>query len=109
MTNFLPVCPIAELPAGERALVEIDGRYVVIFNVAGRYYAIEDRCTHDDGPLADGVLLGTQIECPRHGAHFDITNGAVMSFPAVEPVGWYETRVVDDQLEIASERRIRAR
>ncbi|MHB8628620.1 MAG: non-heme iron oxygenase ferredoxin subunit [Aggregatilineales bacterium] len=101
MANFVTVATVDELPSGSRAVVEIEGHYVAVFNVDGRYYAIEDRCTHDDGPLAQGELCGTVIECPRHGATFDITTGAVLSMPAVKPVPRYETRVVDSEIQIA--------
>jgi len=101
MPKFVTVATTAELPPGERAVIELDNHYIAIFNVDNRYYAIEDLCTHDDGPLADGELTGYVIECPRHGATFDITTGAVLSFPAVKPVPRYETRVVDGQIQIA--------
>ena len=101
MANFVTVATVDELPPGSRAVIEIEGRYVALFNVDGRYYAIEDRCTHDDGPLAEGELYGTVIECPRHGATFDITTGAVLSMPAVKPVQRYETRVENGEVQIA--------
>ncbi len=101
MANFVTVATVDELPPGSRTVVEIEGHYVAVFNVDGRYYAIEDRCTHDDGPLAEGELYGTVIECPRHGATFDITTGAVLSMPAIKPVPRYETRVVDGEIQIA--------
>ena len=100
MPKFVTVGTTAELPPGERAVVEIDNHYIAIFNVDNHYYAIEDLCTHDDGPLAEGELSDHVIACPRHGATFDITTGAVLSFPAVKPVPRYETRVVDDQVQI---------
>ncbi len=101
MTRYVTVATTAELPPGERAVVELDGHYIAIFNVDNRYYAVEDICTHDDGPLADGELSGMVIACPRHGATFDITTGAVLSFPAVKPVTRYETRIVGDDVQIA--------
>ena len=101
MANFVTVATVDELPPGSRAVVEIEDRYIALFNVEGRYYAIEDRCTHDDGPLAEGELYGTVIECPRHGATFDITTGAVLSMPAVKPVPRYETRVENGEVQIA--------
>jgi len=73
---------------------------VAIFNVDNNYYAIEDVCTHDDGPVAEGELRGTTIECPRHGACFDIRTGAVLSMPAIKPVPSYETRVQGDEVQI---------
>ena len=101
MARFIPVAMTAEVPDGARIVVELEGHYIALFNVDHRYYAIEDLCTHDDGPLAEGELYGTVIECPRHGATFDITTGAVLSFPAVKPVPRYEVRVENDQIQIA--------
>ncbi len=100
MPNFITVATTNALPPGERIVVETSGHYVAIFNVDNRYYAIEDVCTHDDGPLAEGELDGTVIECPRHGAKFDITSGAVLSFPAIKPVPRYETRVNGTDVQI---------
>ena len=68
--------------------------------VGNRYYAIEDVCTHDNGPLAEGYLEGTTIECPRHGARFDITTGKVLSMPAVKNVPRYEVQINGDEIQI---------
>jgi 3-phenylpropionate/trans-cinnamate dioxygenase ferredoxin subunit len=93
MANFVKVAETGEINPGERRVVEIEGLFIAVFNVGGNYYAIEDVCTHDDGPLAEGELDGFQIECPRHGARFDIRDGKVLSFPAVTPVPRYEVKV----------------
>ena len=72
------VCKLAELPAGEMRLVEADGRKIGVFHCAdGELYAIEDRCSHDDGPLAEGEFdaASCTVECPRHGSLFDLTHG----------------------------------
>jgi 3-phenylpropionate/trans-cinnamate dioxygenase ferredoxin subunit len=100
MPTFVTVATTAELPSGERMVVEINGKAIAIFNVGDRYYAIADLCTHDEGPLADGELEGVVIECPRHGATFDITTGRVLSMPAINDVPRYETRVVDGEVQI---------
>jgi len=100
LPNYITVATTAELPNGERIVVEIEGHYIAVFNVDNRYYAIEDLCTHDDGPLAEGDLYGTVIACPRHGATFDITTGAVLSFPAIKPVPRYDTRVEGDSVQV---------
>lgn len=100
MAEYITVAQTSELPSGERIVVEVKGHYVAIFNVGGTYYAIEDLCTHDDGPLAEGELDGTDIECPRHGARFDIRTGAVLSMPAITPVPRYEVRVQGDEVQI---------
>ena len=101
--QFFPVCSIDDLPYGERLLIDLDHKPVVIFNLAGEYYAIDDVCTHDDGPLGEGEIDGCEIICPRHGARFDIRTGKVMTLPAVQGVRAYPIRVKDGMLEIGIE------
>ncbi len=100
MSDYITVAKVADLKSGERTVVEIKGRYIAIFNVGGTYYAIEDVCTHDDGPLAEGELDGVQIECPRHGARFDITTGKVLSMPATQDVQRFEVRLEGDDVQV---------
>ena len=100
MPEFVTVATTDELAPGDRIITEVAGHYVAIFNVDNKFYAIEDVCTHDDGPVAEGELRGTTIECPRHGACFDIRTGAVLSMPAIKPVPSYETRVEGDEVQI---------
>ena len=99
---FITVAQVDEIKPGERMVVEIGRRWIAIFNVDGQYYAIEDRCTHDDGPLAEGVLTGTTIECPRHGACFDIRTGAVLSPPAMVDVPAFAVRVENGEIQVAA-------
>jgi 3-phenylpropionate/trans-cinnamate dioxygenase ferredoxin subunit len=100
MADFLTVATIDEIQPGQRLVVEIGRKWVAIFNVDGEYYAIEDRCTHDDGPLAEGELRDCAIECPRHGARFDVRTGKVLSPPALIDVPVYAVRVEGDQVQI---------
>jgi len=100
MPEYVTVARAADVPPGERIVVEVKERYIAIFNVSGTYYAIEDVCTHDDGPLAEGELHGLEIECPRHGARFDISTGKVLSMPATQDVQRFEVRVEGDVLQI---------
>lgn len=101
MADFVTVATVDEVKPGERLVVEIGRRWVAIFNVDGSYYAIEDRCTHDDGPLAEGELRGCVIECPRHGATFDLRNGKVLSAPALVDVPTFQVRVQGDEIQVA--------
>lgn len=103
MTRYVSVAKTAEIPPGAREVFEIDGLYIAVFNVGGKYYAIEDRCTHDDGPLAEGDLDGYEIICPRHGARFDLRDGRVLSMPAVLPVPWYPVRIEGNEIQIGLE------
>lgn len=99
--QFLTVAPVSEIPPGERLVIGIGRKWIAIFNIDGQYYAIEDRCTHDDGPLAEGELEGCEVICPRHGARFDVTNGKVTAPPALIDVPTYEVRVEGDEVQIA--------
>jgi 3-phenylpropionate/trans-cinnamate dioxygenase ferredoxin subunit len=97
------VCKLADLPAGEMRLVEADGRKIGVFHCAdGELYAIEDRCSHDDGPLAEGEFdsAACTVECPRHGSLFDITTGKPRTLPAYRPVDTFEVRVDDDEVKL---------
>jgi 3-phenylpropionate/trans-cinnamate dioxygenase ferredoxin subunit len=98
--RFFAVVPAEELGSGERLFLEVEGNPIVMFNIAGNFYAIGDVCTHDDGPLGDGELDGYQIICPRHGARFDLRTGKVLTFPAVIDAPAYPVRVTDEMLEI---------
>lgn len=91
--EYVPVATRAELPNGARKIVEIDGRAIAVFNIADAYYAIADVCSHDDGPVAEGELNGHEIECPRHGARFDVRTGKVLSFPAIVSIPSYPVKV----------------
>lgn len=93
--EFLEIAPESELPNGERLFVDLGDKPIVIFNIAGQFFAIGDICTHDDGPLGDGVLEDHHIVCPRHGAEFDVRTGKVMSMPAVVDIPAYPVQVRD--------------
>ncbi len=103
MARYVTVAKTSEIGPGDREVFDLEEHYIAVFNVDGTYYAIEDVCTHDDGPLADGELYGFAIECPRHGARFDIRTGAVLSMPAVIPVPRYEVRVEGAEIQIGFE------
>jgi len=93
--EFIVIAETADLPNGERMYVEIDDEVIVIFNIAGGYFAIADVCSHDGGPLGDGELYPEtyEISCPRHGARFDVRSGQVTCYPAVEDIAAYPVRV----------------
>lgn len=106
MSEFVAIGTTDELqPGDEPIIVELNRRWVAIFNIDGEYYAIEDRCTHDDGPLAEGELEGYVIMCPRHFATFDVRTGQVLSAPAMIDVPTYEVRVEGNEIQISTERR----
>ncbi len=98
--TYIPVASVEELPPGERLFIEIEGEPIVVFNIAGQYFAIRDECTHDGGPIGEGDLDGYEIICPRHGARFDVRTGKALTLPAVVDVPAYPVRVRDGQIEI---------
>jgi 3-phenylpropionate/trans-cinnamate dioxygenase ferredoxin subunit len=98
MNKPVKVAARSELPPGEKKLIDVDGRAIALFNVDGSFYAIDDICTHDGGPLAEGELLGCEIQCPRHGARFDVRTGKALCMPAIEPVTSHSVELRGDEV-----------
>ncbi|MBI3861562.1 MAG: non-heme iron oxygenase ferredoxin subunit [Planctomycetia bacterium] len=93
MAEFEKVATLDEIPTGGRLSLVFDDRAVLVFRIGEELYAVEDVCSHDGQPLTDGALEGTSIECPRHGARFDVRSGRPLCMPAVEPIATFEVRV----------------
>jgi 3-phenylpropionate/trans-cinnamate dioxygenase ferredoxin subunit len=87
-----------DIPPGSTKRVVAGDTALLICNVDGSFYAIEDVCTHDGGPLDQGELQGCRIMCPRHGALFDVTSGAALTLPAVVPLETYPVRLDGDDV-----------
>ena len=102
MAETIDVCPVAELPPGERKLIEWEDLEIGVFNCGGQLYAIEDRCSHDNGPLAEGEFdpESCTVECPRHGSLFDLTNGQPKTLPAYVPVDTYPVIIEDETIKL---------
>ena len=103
MTETIDVCPEGELPEGAMKLVETpDGEKIGVFNCGGELLAIEDRCSHDDGPLAEGEFdaAACTVECPRHGSLFDLRSGRPKTLPAFAPVDTFDVRVEDGEIKL---------
>lgn len=98
MPEFVPVAKVSEVPDPGKIVVEVDERLVGLFHVGGTFYAIDDVCTHDDGPLAEGELEGYEVICPRHGARFDVRDGKALTMPATQPTAVHEVKVEGDQV-----------
>jgi 3-phenylpropionate/trans-cinnamate dioxygenase ferredoxin subunit len=94
------VAKTADVAPGTTRKVVVDGAELLVCNVDGTFYAIEDVCTHDGGELDQGELEGCRIMCPRHGAYFDVTTGAALTLPAVLPVPTYPVRIEGDDIVI---------
>lgn len=101
MSELVKVATVDEVPVNGSKLIEVDGVRIALFNLNGAYYAIEDVCTHDGGPLVEGEIVNEhEVRCPRHGARFDVRTGAALSFPAFEPTVAYEVYLQEDDLLI---------
>ena len=101
--TFQRVARTAEVPAGESRSFTVGPERIALCNVEGEFFAIEDVCTHDGSPFDTRRLMGSVIECPRHGARFDVTTGEVRRMPAVAPVRTFPTKVVDGEVFVAIE------
>ena len=97
---FEKIGNISEVPPGSAKVYEVGDRAVAVCNVGGELYAIDDVCTHDEGSLDQGELEGYEIECPRHGARFDVRSGEVKALPAVLPIDTFKVRLQGDDIEI---------
>jgi len=102
MSGFVPVANVNEIPDPSSMLVEVGERLVVLIHAAGHFYALDDVCTHDGGPLSEGPIdvADHSIACPRHGAKFDIRNGAAMTMPATKPTVSHEVKVEGEQIYV---------
>lgn len=100
MSDFVAVAKTSEIPDSSSQLVEVDDRLVVLIHAAGHFYALDDVCTHDGGPLSDGPINAEEgtIACPRHGAKFDVKSGAAVSMPATKPTVSHEVKVEGEQI-----------
>ena len=98
----IDVCPVDELPPGRMKIVHAGVFAVGVYNVGGELYALEDRCSHDDGPLCEGDWDPDEgvVVCPRHGANFDIRTGDALTLPAFQPVETYPVRVADGIIKV---------
>ena len=103
--DWISVAAVNEIAPGDRLVVEIGRDWVVIFNVEGQFYSVEDRRSNEDVPLSEGALNGCEIECHKHGATFDITTGQHLTPPAVSPVKTFPVRVEGDLVQIGKVKR----
>ena len=99
----VPVAKVSEIPAGTTKTITVDDVPVLLCNVDGTIYAVEDVCTHDGGELDQGRLDGACVECPRHGARFDVRSGAATQLPAFEPVETHAVRLEGDSVQVGVE------
>ena len=104
MSDWTTVVAVDDLPPGKHMSVEVEGAVMVVINLDGEFYAIEDICTHDGSDISSGCVVDGSIECPRHGARFDIRTGEVTAPPAYEPVDVFPVRVQDGVVHVRDHR-----
>ena len=100
MSDFVKVAAAGDLARGEAMRVHAGGKTLALFNVDGEFYAIDEWCTHETGPLSGGYMDGTVVMCPFHLAEFDVTTGRVLSPPATRSVKSYRVRLTGDDIEV---------
>ena len=98
--TFVTAAKASEIPVGQFKELVVQGKAILLCHTAESFYAIDNACTHDDGPLGDGWLDGQAIECPRHGARFDVTTGKVVCLPAAVPIHAYRVKVEKDDVKV---------
>ncbi len=103
MSEWIDVAAVADFLPGTCRKVSTDESSILVFNLDGRYYAVENRCTHEDAELLDGVLEGDEIICPLHGARFSVVTGAVLEPPAYENLCTFPVRVTNGWVEVDAE------
>lgn len=104
MSAWVAVAKASEISPGQWQSVDVDGARIVVFNLDGEYYAIEDVCTHDGGQLTGGSIEGAEIVCPRHGARFCIRTGAALTAPAYEAVATFPIKVENGNIFVRDDR-----
>lgn len=104
MSDWTDVTGADDLAPGKYKVIEIDDVMIAVFNVEGEYHAIEDVCTHDYECLSGGEWEGEEIECPRHGARFNIKTGEALTPPAYEPVSKFPVRVENGKVQVRDNR-----
>jgi len=103
MAEFVKVAKTSDIEDKCAKCVDVGGRAIALFNLGGEFYAIDDLCTHEDGPLSEGYIEGDEVECPWHAARFNIKTGKALCEPACEDQGSYKVRVSGDDIEVEVE------
>jgi len=103
MAKWKTVLPVDELQPGMHTQVNLRKVTLLLVNIDGEFYAVEDVCSHDGDVLSGGEICGSEVTCPRHGASFDLKTGAVLSAPAFEDIATYPVRVVDNMVQVFDE------
>jgi 3-phenylpropionate/trans-cinnamate dioxygenase ferredoxin subunit len=100
MAEFVKAASTNEIAPGQARLVNVRGKEIALFNIEGNFFALENACTHEEGPLAEGDIEGHEVTCPWHGARFDIRTGEVLCAPAYDDVAHYNVRITGTDIEV---------
>ena len=100
MAEYVKAARTDEIAPGQARLVVVKGKEIALFNVDGDFFALDNLCTHEEGPLAEGEVEGHEVTCPWHGAKFDIRTGEVLCDPAYDAVARYNVRVTGSDIEV---------
>ncbi len=98
---YVTVAHVGDLRKGQVKTFAVQGHHIALCNVEGTYFATQDLCTHDGGPLGEGELIDYDIECPRHGGRFDVRTGEVTALPPIVPIKTFPVRVEGDEIQVA--------
>jgi 3-phenylpropionate/trans-cinnamate dioxygenase ferredoxin subunit len=101
VANFVAIAKVGDVRQGQVKTLRVNGHRVALCNVEGTYFATQDLCTHDGGPLGEGELIDYEIECPRHGGRFDVRSGEVTAMPPMFPIKTFPVRVQDDDIQVS--------
>ena len=98
--QYITVARVGDVPPGRVKTVSVNGHRLALCNVEGTFFATQDLCTHDGGPLGEGELIDHEIECPRHGGRFDVRTGDVTALPPMFPIKTFPVRVQGDEVQV---------
>lgn len=101
MADYVTIAKVGDVKNGQVKTLGVNGHHLALCNVEGTFFAIQDLCTHDGGPLGDGELSDYEIECPRHGGRFDVRTGEVTALPPMFPVKIFPVRLQGDEIQVA--------
>lgn len=101
MGDWVRIAHLEELPDGRGVRVDALGHRIAVFRLGDAVYALADRCSHAEASLAEGDVFEDEVECPRHGATFNLSSGAAVSLPATKPQQKYEVRIDDGEVFLA--------
>ena len=103
MDSFVTISKADVIKPGQMKSFNVNGNQILVANVGGTFFATQDICTHDNGTLSDGELVGDEIECPRHAARFSAQTGQVLTLPAVVPIKTFQVKIQNDEIQVAVE------